>query len=147
LNAGAYVYILREGELANRNSPETINISIDKSIKGHRGFIVRVIDIKDNGDLVEADLSKNYWPIKKNNITKSQWGPVHYTLGFQAWFDPERKEYDTDAIKNNCNNLLPNFICGVTTENTLVNVHRKEILDRGVDQLFYFPQAEQEFRR
>jgi len=63
-------------------------------------------------------------------------------LGFQPWFDPKRNEYDTDAYVDKCYNLFPGGACGKRV-NKIVRVQKREIIDRGVSQLFYFPKEEQ----
>jgi len=109
---------------------EIINISIDKTkVKGARGFLIKIIDRDEK--LKEYEKKNNYWPYKELKIASSPFVSVHKKLGFQPWFSKKRREYDTDASPNSCYNVLPNAICGDST-NKFVNIERQEIIDRGV---------------
>ena len=90
-------------------SDEIINFAIDPSVKGWRGFLVRVID--SPSQIEKMKLNQNYWPIDKDYKDVTWWGPVHKTLGFQPWFNPVRNEYDSDAYQDKCYNILDG-VCG-----------------------------------
>ena len=115
----------------------------DKSIVGLRGFIVKIVNSDHN---LKSTISSfdSYWPFQKSDKVLSPWNSLHFQYGMQPWFDDSREEYDIDSLVNSCYNLAP--FCG-ESKNKLINPNKIEIIDRGIGELLYFPQAETKFRR
>ena len=86
-----------EGVLGLNQHNDYLKISLDKNIKGLRGFLVKRVDTPDNINRIKK-YNMLYWPLNKTESQSSQysWNSVHYKYGIQPWFSDNRKQYDWD---------------------------------------------------
>ena len=117
-----------------------------KKHRGSRGFIIKYLPSTKEIELSKNSKDYNFWPSKKTENSNSTWYSAIQEFGLQPLFGKVEGWHDPESLKNSCFNMLPDFICG-KKRSTIVNHHRIEIIHRGSEKLYYFPQSEIHFRR